>query len=119
MHGYQHHSNDNNNDNNHANTNANAKSEIDLNFSPALSSNFTMAEEMVDEDEMQAYENAMQYISALDNNTEKNASILLSDEDLIKTVQRCSLVRSLYEIVAEGETYPELAKNALASGNFK
>ena len=101
-----------------ANTNANAKSEIDLNFSPALSSNFTMAEEMVDEDEMQAYENAMQYISALDNNTEKNASILLSDEDLIKTVQRCSLVRSLYEIVAEGETYPELAKNALASGNL-
>jgi len=99
--------------------NANSKFEIDLNFSPALSSNFTMAEEMVDEDERQAYENAMQYISALDNtNVEKYASNLLFDEDLIKTVQRCSLVRSLYEIVAEGETYPELAKNALASGNL-
>jgi len=76
-----------------------------IGFSPALSSNFTMAEEM-DECERQAYENAMQYIS------EPN---VMSDEDLIKTVKRCSLIRSLFDIVAEGETYPELAKNAIAS----
>jgi len=91
----------------------------EIDFSPALSSNFTMSEEM-DEYERQAYENAMQYVSALDRRVEKNNApiSLLSDEDLIVTVQRCSLVRSLIEIVAEGGTYPELAKNALASGNL-
>ena len=92
-----------------------AELNAEIDFSPALSSNFTMAEEM-DEYERHAYENAMQYISALD--VEKNEPNLLSDEDLIKTVQRCSLIRSLFEIVAEGEAYPELAKNALASGNL-
>ena len=87
----------------------------EIDFSPALSSNFTMAEDM-DEYARHAYENAMQYISTLDQ--EINDPILLSGKDLIKTVQRCSLIRSLFEIVAEGETYPDLAQNALDSRNL-
>jgi tRNA G10 N-methylase Trm11 len=42
-----------------------------------------------------------------------------SNKDLIKTVERCSLIRSVYEIIAEGETFEDLAANALASGHLR
>ena len=65
------------------------KTEID--FSPALSSNFTMPEEMDEYEQMHI------------RRGEKNAptSYLPSDEDIIMTVQWCSLVQSLIEIVIE------------------
>jgi tRNA G10 N-methylase Trm11 len=52
-----------------------------------------------------AYENAMQFIQSN-----------ISSEDLKIVGQRCSLIRAIFEIVAEGENYEELAKNAVKSG---
>lgn len=54
-----------------------------------------------------AYENAMQFITP---------SQTLENRTLKSIVERCSLIRSVFQIVAEGENYQELAENAIASG---
>jgi len=81
-------------------------------FTSALSSDFEMASDMSDY-EKYAYENAVQYINSC-----SSSDINIGNTDLIRAVRRSALVRSLFEIVAEGETYPELAKKALDSKNL-
>ena len=55
------------------------------------------------------FNNAMQYLSF---------SIPFSREVLIQTVQRCSLIHALYEVVSEGTTYEELSENAIQDGGL-
>lgn len=93
-------------------TSCNAASANSVDFSPALASDFSLANEMTDY-ERHAYENAMQYLD-VDHDHEET----YSNKDLIEAGERCSLIRSIYEIVAEGDTFEELAKNALESGNL-
>ena len=91
-----------------------------IDFAPALSSNFKMADKMSDY-ERHSYENAMQFVDFKDDDDDNDdqGTGTYSNKLLMKTVQRCSLIRSMYEIVAEGDTYQELAKNALDSGNLQ
>lgn len=78
-----------------------------VSFRPALSLDFNGAREMSNYQKY-SFENAMQYvdISGID---------VLTKTEIIQTARRCSLVRSVFEILAQGETYEELAKNALES----
>ncbi len=103
---------------------------IKTNFIPALSSNFTSADEM-SEYQTYAYENAMQYISIYSDehrdenyndygkDTFNDSSMNIDNDVLIRTVERCSLIRSIFEIVAEADTYPRLAQNAIHSQHFQ
>lgn len=81
----------------------------EVDFTAALSSDFEMASDMSDY-EKYAYENAMQYFDDGDAN--------FGNKNLIQAVSRSALIRSLFEIVAEGESYPELATNAFNSNNL-
>lgn len=85
--------------------------EPDISFTAALSSTFESANEM-SEYQKDSYENAMQYIN------EENLSFSNNFDLIQETVQRCALVRSLFEIVSEGETFEELARNAIQSKNL-
>jgi len=80
-------------------------------FTSALSSDFERASDM-SEYEKYAYENAMQYIDSC------SSDVKAGNEHLMKAVRRSALVRSLFEIVAEGDNYPELAQTALDSNNL-
>ncbi len=103
---------------------------IKTSFEPALSSNFTSADEM-SEYQIYAYENAMQYVSIHsdqhedeyyndnDENPYTDSNMNLDNDVLIRTVERCALIRSIFEIVAEADTYPQLAQNAIDSRHFQ
>jgi tRNA G10 N-methylase Trm11 len=68
----------------------------------------------------ETFTNSMQYVHIYEINNDsreegKETELLLhvSKQDWIKAIQRCSLIRGLYEIVAEGDTYNELIQNSL------
>lgn len=84
-----------------------------VSFRPALSLDFQGAQDMSDY-EKYAFENAMQYLDV----SVGAANCDVTKDELVQTVQRCSLVRSLFEIVAQGNTYEELARNALQSNRL-
>ena len=85
--------------------------EPDISFTAALSSTFESSNEM-SEYQKDAYENAMQYIN------EENLPFSNNFDLIQETVQRCALVRSLFEIISEGDTFEELARNAIQSNNL-
>lgn len=76
---------------------------VSIHYKDALSSSSLG----LDQYQSLAYENAMQFISSESH---------VSNEHLKKIGQRCSLIRAIFEIVAEGESYEELAENAVQSG---
>ena len=98
--------------------------EIKLNFkySKALcTSSFDASIEMSDY-QIDAYQKAMQYVQIdycqpqsqpqNEYQQQKRNTIqrIINNHDIwIQTVKRCSLIRGIYEIVAEGETYQDLA----------
>ncbi len=84
-----------------------------IDFSPALSTDFSTANEMTDY-EKHAYENAMSYLDIHDD----NGGETYSNKDLIEAVERCSLIRSMYEVIAEGDNFEYLGRNTLQSGNL-
>eukprot|EP00554_Chaetoceros_debilis_P012101 CAMPEP_0194119856 /NCGR_PEP_ID=MMETSP0150-20130528/41022_1 /TAXON_ID=122233 /ORGANISM="Chaetoceros debilis, Strain MM31A-1" /LENGTH=229 /DNA_ID=CAMNT_0038811697 /DNA_START=55 /DNA_END=740 /DNA_ORIENTATION=- len=87
-------------------------------FSPSLSSNFEAAKEMTNY-EVHAYENALQYVSIRNYEADNNLTdIITSNDVLIRSVKRCSLIRSLFEIVADGDTFEDLAHNTIMSGHL-
>eukprot|EP00557_Chaetoceros_sp_GSL56_P001165 CAMPEP_0176489452 /NCGR_PEP_ID=MMETSP0200_2-20121128/7295_1 /TAXON_ID=947934 /ORGANISM="Chaetoceros sp., Strain GSL56" /LENGTH=485 /DNA_ID=CAMNT_0017886593 /DNA_START=265 /DNA_END=1719 /DNA_ORIENTATION=+ len=84
-----------------------------VSFRPALSLDFHGAQDMSDY-EKYAFENAMQYLDLSGG----AANCDVTKDELVQTVQRCSLVRSLFEIIAQGNSYEELAMNALQSNRL-
>ena len=60
-----------------------------------------------DSNEAEDFNSAMQYIS-FENNS-------ITSMDLIEATERCSLVRSTYQILARGKNYNELAINGMDS----
>jgi tRNA G10 N-methylase Trm11 len=64
---------------------------------------------------LQAFEGAMQYVHLYTSNIDShtNRTIPIPRSWIIDASKRCSLVRSCYEIVAMGDTYAELAQDAL------
>lgn len=71
-----------------------------------------------------AYESAMQYMIVQETNDSCDSIPNLASQpglltNLIKnTVERCSLVRTMLDIVADGATYEDAAKRALENGSF-
>jgi tRNA G10 N-methylase Trm11 len=55
------------------------------------------------------YNNAMQYVTAPDN---------VPRQALVEAVERCALIHALYEVVAEAETYVDLAALTMTSDAF-
>ena len=90
--------------------------DLNIEYTKALSTSFDTTLEM-SKYQILAYQNAMQYVQVFKHESEPNnakmTSINVTNKQWIETVQRCSLVRGFYEIVAEGESYEELAKSAL------
>ncbi|KAL3780334.1 hypothetical protein HJC23_008264 [Cyclotella cryptica] len=74
--------------------------------------------------QVQAYESAMQYVVISDNNDFLNpiSSFInqLTLTNLLRsTVERCSLVRRMVRVVAIGDSYAEVAEEALKNGSFE
>ena len=67
--------------------------------------------EMVDKD-VEHFNDAMQYV-ILDSRYPGQRDALLA------AVARCSLVHALYEVIAIGDTYDELAPQAILNGGFQ
>jgi len=63
-------------------------------------------------DQTALFEGAMQYINTIPG---QNLPLSL----FVQAVERCSLVREAYEVVAEGETYEELGQIAISNGSFE
>jgi hypothetical protein len=60
------------------------------------------------------FNEAMQYLSLPDDSTHT-----VSRDDFIAAVQRCSLVHALYEVIALGDNYDNLAELAIEDGGFQ
>jgi hypothetical protein len=73
--------------------------------------NYTGDEAMLDMN-VEHFNEAMQFVSFGDD------SITVSMDDIIRTVQRCSLVSGLYEIVASSDNLDDLAPRAIENGGF-
>jgi len=73
---------------------------------------------MMSEIKKDAFNQAMQYLDLGDNTS--SLLLMVSTEECIQAVQRCSLIHALYEIVAEtdSETYDDLATQAMENGGF-
>ncbi|OEU15442.1 hypothetical protein FRACYDRAFT_226162 [Fragilariopsis cylindrus CCMP1102] len=82
---------------------------IPVRFVNAL--NYTGDEAMIDMN-IDHFNEAMQFVSFGDD------SITVSMDDIIRTVQRCSLVSGLYEIVASSDSLDDLAPRAIENGGF-
>lgn len=68
----------------------------------------------------EAYESAMQYITISDRNDSTELTIKHVIDTLIKsTAERCSLVRTIMNVVAKGDSYEDVADVALRNGSFK
>lgn len=88
-----------------------------VSFRPALCLDFHLARNM-SHIERYSFENAMQYLDlSFSGGTNHDGTSLDVPETelIIQTAQRCSLVRSLFVIFAQGDTFEELATNALES----
>lgn len=92
----------------------NDEEEIKLNFkySKALCTSSLDASIEMSEYQIDAYQKAMQYVQ-IDSPSQSYESIINNPNVWIQTVKRCSLIRGIYEIVAEGDTYEELATDAI------
>jgi hypothetical protein len=82
---------------------------VPVNFVNAL--NYTGDEFMLDMN-VEHFNEAMQFVSFGDD------SITVSRDDVIRTVQRCSLVSGLFEIVASSDNLDDLAPRAIENGGF-
>ena len=91
--------------------------DLHLEFDNALSASFDASVEMSDY-QTEVYQNAMQYVRVFHDSTSKNqqVEIKIANEKWIETIQRCSLIRGLYEMVGIGDTIQNLAKSALEHG---
>lgn len=87
-------------------------SNFPIRFRNALSYNGTQIPEI----KLAAYNEAMQYVDISDDSSDVQP--LLPIDTLIATSERCSLIHALYQIVAEGDTYTELASLAISNGGF-
>lgn len=87
---------------------------LSIQYKNALSASFDLNLEMT-EYQTELYQNAMQYIKVLENDDHNSNTLDIENEIWIETAQRCSLIRGLYEVVAEGDTYEELALSAIAN----
>lgn len=68
--------------------------------------------------QMELYQNAMQYVQICNDGDDNITLNNLDNQKFIEAVQRCSLIRGVYEIVGIGDTYEELALNALANNKL-
>ena len=83
--------------------------------------------EMSDND-VETFGGSMQYVTINNDDTSNEENddkttlstdaTTLSNELLIQTTKRCALVRSTCEIIAEGDTYEDLANIALSNGSL-
>ena len=76
-------------------------------------------EAFMDETKLIAFNQAMQWITLNDDASDSFDRNDFSLEKFIATVSRCSLIHTLYEVVAEGDTYEELNDKALKNGRFQ
>lgn len=70
-----------------------------------------------------AYESAMQYVIISDNNSLCGSISIVNQADqwaniIQSTVERCSLIRTMLKVVAEGDSYESVAADALARHAF-
>lgn len=82
----------------------------------------------INDSEVKAYESALQYVdislpSGLEYESNENLRNTYPDQTTLSeifqsTIQRCSLIRYAFQIVAEGENYEQLATKALNNGSF-
>ena len=82
-----------------------------VHFTNAL--NYTGNEFMPDTN-IEHFNEGMQFVTFSDDSN----SLALSKDTVIRTVQRCSLIHALYEIVASSETLVDLAERAIQDGGF-
>ena len=78
--------------------------------------------------QVQAYESAMQYVTislpstidavSSDNDNMQPVDTATLAEIFQSTIQRCSLIRTAFQIVASGESYEKLASIALDNNSF-
>jgi len=82
--------------------------------------------------QVQAYESGMQYVAIIlplgvelesSSSSSSNTIPTMLDQNTLgeifqNTIQRCSLIRTAFQIVAEGASYEELATVALDNGSF-
>lgn len=87
-----------------------------INFQNALEYD---GEDFMDETKLIAFNQAMQWITLNDYAAGGFDRNDFSLEQFIATVSRCSLIHTLYEVVAEGDTYEELNDRALENGRFQ
>lgn len=73
--------------------------------------NYTGEVSMPDEN-IEHFNEAMQFVSFADD------SIIVTRDTIIRTVERCSLVHAVYEIVASSENLDDLAQRAIEDGGF-
>ncbi len=83
-------------------------------YTNALSTSFDASTEM-SEYQNEVYQNALQYVHFYSSNGQ---NLDISKDEWIRVVQRCSLIRGAYEIVAKGYTCEELAQNALEKNSL-
>ena len=81
-------------------------------FTNAL--NYTGNESMTDMN-IEHFNEAMQFVSF---SSDDSNSLSVSKDTVIRTVQRCSLIHALYEIVASSENLDNLAECAIQDGGF-
>ena len=65
---------------------------------------------------LKAYNEAMQWMSLSSDDTLDARAF--SREAISKAASRCALISSVYEVVAEGDSYDELSDNAIENGGF-
>ena len=68
--------------------------------------------------QVSAYESAMQYITISIPSSSNNVSVRTLSEIYKATIERCSLIRTSFEIVASGESYGQIATKALDNNSF-
>ena len=73
--------------------------------------------------QVQAYESAMQYLIITDHNDPNSLIGDFNQPEVLKrliksTAERCSLVRTMIHIVAEGDSYEDAASTALSNESF-
>lgn len=75
--------------------------------------------------QVDAFESAMQFVSLTPTSlAEEDSRNSINDFDKVKkvfqrSVERCSLIRNMFEIVAEGDTFEKLVEDALERKSFE
>ncbi len=77
-----------------------------------------MTGEPIPESQVAAYESGMQYLKVNFPNTDDVYTTDVLNQILQYTIQRCSLVRNGFLLVASGNSYEELAAKAVDYGSF-